>query len=377
MFLCCRCPSILRHASPRVRGLQGFLPRQVAASSHSPGAADEAFEGVFRTFPQIKKKVRGWVRTRGPELAADSSPSTRRAYGVSMAVEEDESEPVTESELDDDGDINAWVDDSGDSWVLLALFTLGFWTLLLRARVSGKRLPRCFGVNPWLLLEEFQMSLGDSARAVRTGKSVHVATLFCAILGSTVDTGSSTVLGGFWANFQCFLREGEFGSCGRFTSCSSGFSGRAVWRGVHSRCFDFVDCLSLWHLGSGHYLHEPLQADRHLAAVSGLQVMSSISLSDCRCIDRCRVAIHTHQVVSETTTTTTTITQQQHHTTPHTTTTHQHKPIHTTPTHTAHTHHTVSVFFRWLHMVLTLTLRCASCIVPCASLYGVVACFTE
>ena len=42
---------------------------------------------------------------------------------------------------------------------LLALFTLGFWTLLLRARGSGKRLPRCFGVYPRLLLEEFQLSL--------------------------------------------------------------------------------------------------------------------------------------------------------------------------------------------------------------------------
>ena len=43
----------------------------------------------------------------GSELAAGSSPSTRRACGVSMAVEEDESEPVTESELEDEGEINA------------------------------------------------------------------------------------------------------------------------------------------------------------------------------------------------------------------------------------------------------------------------------
>ena len=35
-------------------------------------------------------------------VAADSSPSTRRAYGVPMAVEEDESEPVTESELENE-----------------------------------------------------------------------------------------------------------------------------------------------------------------------------------------------------------------------------------------------------------------------------------
>ena len=35
---------------------------------------------------------------------------------------------------------------------------------------------------------------------------------------------------------------------------------------------------------------------------------TQISLRDCRCIDRCGVAMHTHQVVSETTTTTTTTT---------------------------------------------------------------------
>ena len=36
-----------------------------------------------------------------------------------MAVEEDESEPVTESDLEDEGEVNAWVDDSGDSLVLV------------------------------------------------------------------------------------------------------------------------------------------------------------------------------------------------------------------------------------------------------------------
>ena len=43
----------------------------------------------------------------GSELASDSRPSTRRAHGVPMAVEEDESEPVTESELEDEGEVNA------------------------------------------------------------------------------------------------------------------------------------------------------------------------------------------------------------------------------------------------------------------------------
>ena len=41
--------------------------------------------------------------------------------------------------------------------------------------------------------------------------------------------------------------------------------------------------------------------------------LMSIGLSDCRCIDPCGVAIHTHQVVSETTTTTTTTTTLRSH----------------------------------------------------------------
>ena len=52
---------------PRVGGLQGFLPRHasIASSSHSPGAADEAFTREFSRFSPNFNKVRGWVRTRG------------------------------------------------------------------------------------------------------------------------------------------------------------------------------------------------------------------------------------------------------------------------------------------------------------------------
>ena len=41
-----------------MKDLQGFLPGQgsSASSSHCPGAADEAGQGVFRTFPRDKKK---------------------------------------------------------------------------------------------------------------------------------------------------------------------------------------------------------------------------------------------------------------------------------------------------------------------------------
>ena len=54
---------------PAGGGLQDFLPRQSSsASSSSPagvhGSADGPGEGGFRTFPQNKKKVRRWVRTR-------------------------------------------------------------------------------------------------------------------------------------------------------------------------------------------------------------------------------------------------------------------------------------------------------------------------
>ena len=69
----------------------------------------------------------------------------------------------------------------------LALFTLRFWTSFLRARVSGKRMPRCFGVNPRLLLEEFQLSLGDCARAVRSWKSGHYWLLF--LRNTWLDSG--------------------------------------------------------------------------------------------------------------------------------------------------------------------------------------------
>ena len=55
---------------PVSRGsLPGSLPGQSSSSSHSPAGveerADEPGEGVFRTFPQNKKKVRRSLRTRG------------------------------------------------------------------------------------------------------------------------------------------------------------------------------------------------------------------------------------------------------------------------------------------------------------------------
>ena len=105
----------------------------------------------------------------------------------------------------------------------LALFTLGFWTLLLRARVSGKRLPRCFGVNPRLLLEEFQLSLGDSPRAVRTWKSGHLATLFAQYLARQWIQVFRLLLEAFGRISSVVFVKVELGSCGRLTSFCSGF----------------------------------------------------------------------------------------------------------------------------------------------------------
>ena len=50
--------------------------RDTAPSAHSPGAADEALTGFFRTFPKLKKL--------GSELAADSSPLRSRRTSLSQ-----------------------------------------------------------------------------------------------------------------------------------------------------------------------------------------------------------------------------------------------------------------------------------------------------
>ena len=51
-----------------------------------------------------------------------------------MAVEKDESERVTVSELEDEGEINVWVDDSGDSWVLVHSVNGPFWWNITKKR---------------------------------------------------------------------------------------------------------------------------------------------------------------------------------------------------------------------------------------------------
>ena len=66
---------------PRSGGLQGSRPGQgsTASSSHV-GAADGAGQGVFRTFPQLKKSA-GLVPHSGSELGADG---LCRAHGARL-----------------------------------------------------------------------------------------------------------------------------------------------------------------------------------------------------------------------------------------------------------------------------------------------------
>ena len=88
---------------PHGRGLQGFLPGQGSTASSSSshvraGAVDEPFQGVFRTFPRLKKSARLGPHS-GSELGADFTPWTPAAYAESMAGAYDESEAESEAEV--------------------------------------------------------------------------------------------------------------------------------------------------------------------------------------------------------------------------------------------------------------------------------------
>ena len=61
------------------RGLQGFAGQSSTASSSHVGAADGAGDGVFRTFPRMKKSA-GQGPHSGSELSADFNPSTLSAH---------------------------------------------------------------------------------------------------------------------------------------------------------------------------------------------------------------------------------------------------------------------------------------------------------
>ena len=74
---------------------------KVQSSSHSPaGFVDDAFEGFFRTFPQVQKSAT-LPPHFGSELPPHSSPRTPAACDVPIALEEEESESESE-ELDYD-----------------------------------------------------------------------------------------------------------------------------------------------------------------------------------------------------------------------------------------------------------------------------------
>ena len=61
------------------RGLLGFPGQGSTASSSHVGAADGAGQGVFRTFPRMKKSAKQGPHS-GSELGADFNPSTLSAH---------------------------------------------------------------------------------------------------------------------------------------------------------------------------------------------------------------------------------------------------------------------------------------------------------
>ena len=205
----------------------------------------------------------------------------------------------------------------------------------------------------WMYIDNLVMYLwlcSDRSRCFLHPRALHTAHYFCKrlYLACTWPGVHAPVYGSFWKNlsfihvvfapepfapgnldtaapymfFDCslrllnefpvFFREGELGSCGRFTSCSSVFFGSCTLEKCAQSSFRLRGLLELCHLESGHYFHEPFPADRHLAAVSGLhekslgelitQMLSSISLSDC-CIVITVFIIHTVEHTSEITTT--------------------------------------------------------------------------
>ena len=68
-------------------------------SSHV-GAADGAGQGVFRTFPRLKKSA-GLGPHSVSELGADLTQWTPAAYAESMAIDDDESDAESEEEVED------------------------------------------------------------------------------------------------------------------------------------------------------------------------------------------------------------------------------------------------------------------------------------
>ena len=97
-------------------GPQYLRPGQnsAASSSHSPGAADGVLQGFSHFCPDGKTSARLGPRS-GSELAADFTPWTPAACGVSMVPEEDEPEPVLVAEFEEQ-DLDKWVGEFGRRW---------------------------------------------------------------------------------------------------------------------------------------------------------------------------------------------------------------------------------------------------------------------
>ena len=107
-------------------GLQGFRPGQSSSASFSSPAgvhdyANEPGEGVFRTFPRVKKSPK-FAASPSPRVPASGSSWTRAAYGQGTVADDDD-ECVEGFFEDDAGNVwtktskHTWLDPLGQSWL--------------------------------------------------------------------------------------------------------------------------------------------------------------------------------------------------------------------------------------------------------------------
>ena len=166
-------------------GLQGFRPGQISTvSSSSPGAADEAFERVFRTSPQGKKVrgSRGQVSAQLGGHVISSMLSTHQMGWTELPDEESEEE-----------DPNRWVDEYRRIWRKTATLFRRWWLLGTDIFWDEPGLAAA-GAGP-----------GEEAAGVSWWSSwCSLRTRFCSVLWSR---SSLTFLG--WTGFNSALRGAE------------------------------------------------------------------------------------------------------------------------------------------------------------------------
>ena len=209
-------------------GLQDFRPVQ-GSSASSSSSREHAGEGVFRTFPELKKSPKLGSHSLS-ELLPESSPSTLNPHQMAPPDER-----------------TSMVDANGHAWVRLNTAEPGYWASTVAPALGALRCLRSSSSTSWWWRLSWSTSSCASprrllefclflwvARALRTWKMVHCPPAPCfwqpflgvwvllvdytglldssgddfvrgAMLGLTLDTGLVTVLG-FWKNFTYFLR---------------------------------------------------------------------------------------------------------------------------------------------------------------------------